>query len=310
MQKLAQVCIRRPVFASMLMLALVVVGAASYQKLGVDRLPSVDMPTVRISTRLPGASPTEIETEVSQQIEEAVNTVQGIRELRSVSGQGSSFVMVNFNLDRDIDDAAQDVRERVATVIRKLPREADPPEIAKFDNDLFPVMTIAVSGDRSLRELTEIADKMIKPQLERSPGVGEIDIVGGLERAISIWVNADRLAWGYSGSREICVRVGLRLGSFTASSAAKTIPSWKKLRSDARRLSTSRPTPKTSKSPGSPFSWMSRQAIDARRSSASPDAGSPSSSITKILFPGAASRILFNFSTAFSLWGQVSTCQK
>ncbi len=178
----------------MLMLALVVVGGASYVKLGVDRLPSVDMPTVRISTRLAGASPTEIETEVSQQIEEAVNTVQGIRELRSVSGPGSSFVMVNFNLDRDIDNAAQDVRERVATVIKNLPRETDPPEIAKFDNDLFPVMTIAVSGDRSLRELTEIADKLVKPQLERSPGVGQIDIVGGLERSISVWVNADRLA--------------------------------------------------------------------------------------------------------------------
>jgi HAE1 family hydrophobic/amphiphilic exporter-1 len=194
MQKLAQICIKRPVFASMLMLALVVVGAASYSKLGVDRLPSVDLPTVRISTRVPGASPTEIETEVSQLIEEAVNTVQGIRELRSVSGPGSSFVMVNFNLDRDIDNAAQDVRERVATVLRQLPREADPPEIAKFDSDLAPVLTIAVSGDRSLRELTEIADKLVKPQLERSPGVGQIDIVGGLERSISLWVDADRLA--------------------------------------------------------------------------------------------------------------------
>jgi len=194
MQKLAEICIRRPVFASMLMLAMVVVGAAAYAKLGVDRFPSVDMPTVRISTRLPGASPMEVETEVAQVIEEAVNTVQGIRELRSVSGPGNSFVIATFNLDRDIDEAAQDVRERVASAARLLPREADPPVITKFDNDQTPVMTLAVAGDRSLRELTEIADKLVKPQLERSPGVGEIELVGGLERAISIWVDADRLA--------------------------------------------------------------------------------------------------------------------
>src|SRR6185369_2884542 len=170
------------------------IGAAAYAKLGVDRFPSVDLPTVRISTRLPGASPTEVETEVSQLIEEAVNTVQGIRELRSISGVGNSFTMVTFNLDRDIDEAAQDVRERVASVVRRLPREADPPVITKFDNDLAPVLTLAVAGDRSLRELTELADKIVKPQLERSPGVGEIEILGGLERAIDISVNADRLA--------------------------------------------------------------------------------------------------------------------
>src|SRR6185295_8725238 len=92
------------------------------------------------------------------------------------------------------DEAAQDVRERVASIARRLPREADPPVITKFDNDLQPVMTVALTGDRSLRELTEMADKIVKPQLERSPGVGEVEIVGGLERAISISVNADRLA--------------------------------------------------------------------------------------------------------------------
>ena len=194
MQKLAEICIRRPVFACMLMLALVVVGAAAYANLGVDRFPSVDLPTVRVSTRLPGASPAEVETEVAQIIEEAVNTVQGIRELRSVSGSGNSFVIATFNLDRDIDEAAQDVRDRVAGAVRDLPRQADPPIITKFDNDLSPVMTLALSGDRSIRELTEIADKIVKPQLERSPGVGEVEIMGGLERAISIWVDADRLA--------------------------------------------------------------------------------------------------------------------
>src|SRR5687768_6975318 len=126
MQKLADICIRRPVFASMIILAMVVVGAAAYSKLGVDRFPSVDLPTVRISVRLPGASPAEMETEVAQVIEEAVNTVQGIRELRSVCGTGSAFIIATFNLDRDIDEAAQDVRDRVGAAVRDLPREADP----------------------------------------------------------------------------------------------------------------------------------------------------------------------------------------
>ena len=143
--------------------------------MGVDRFPSVDLPTVRIQTILPGASPEEIETQVSQRIEEAVNTVEGINELRSISGQGRSFVIVTFNLERDIDTAAQDVRDRVATTLRDLPPGTDPPLISKFSNDLAPVMTIALSSpNRSIRELTELADKVVKTQLERSSGVGDV----------------------------------------------------------------------------------------------------------------------------------------
>ncbi|MGV3772000.1 MAG: efflux RND transporter permease subunit [Verrucomicrobiales bacterium] len=194
MQGLSTTCIKRPVFASMLILALVVVGAASYMQLGVDRLPSVDMPTVRVSTALPGASPPEIEVQVSEPLEQAINTVQGINELRSISGPGQSIIIVTFNLDRNIDNAAQDVRERVAAAIRELPLEADPPIITKFDNDLSPIMTLSFSGQRSLRELTELADKQIKTQLERAPGVGGVEIVGGRERSINVWVDANRLA--------------------------------------------------------------------------------------------------------------------
>ncbi|MFO0826877.1 MAG: efflux RND transporter permease subunit [Phycisphaerales bacterium] len=194
MQALAAVCIRRPIFATMLILAMVVVGAASYSKLGVDRLPSVDLPTIRVSTTLPGAAPEEVETEVSQIIEEAVNTVDGIEELRSVSSNGQSIVVATFRLDRDIDAAAQDVRDRVAGVIRRLPDAADPPIVSKFDNDSTPIITIALSGERSIRELTELADKTIRPQLERSKGVGDVQIVGGLERTVNVWIDADRLA--------------------------------------------------------------------------------------------------------------------
>ena len=194
MQKLAEVCIRRPVFASMLILSLVVVGAVSYFNLDVDRFPNVDLPTVRVSTRLSGASPAEIESQISQPMEEELNTIEGIKELQSISGQGVSFVTVTFELSRNIDAAAQDVRDRVGKVLRDLPRDADPPTILKSDNDLSPVLSIALSGERSQRELTELADKIVKVQLERSFGVGEVEIVGGLERAINVWVDADRLA--------------------------------------------------------------------------------------------------------------------
>ncbi|HKY31407.1 MAG TPA: efflux RND transporter permease subunit [Candidatus Polarisedimenticolia bacterium] len=194
MQKLAEICIRRPVFATMLIMALVVVGAAGFLRLGVDRFPSVDLPTVSVRTTLPGASPEEVESEVSQRLEEAVNTVEGISELRSISGQGSSIVIATFRLERDIDAAAQDVRDRVAAVARDLPEDAEPPIVAKLDNDSTPVLTLAVSADRPLRELTELADKMVKVELERSSGVGEVRLVGGLERAVNVWIEADRLA--------------------------------------------------------------------------------------------------------------------
>ena len=194
MQKLAEICIRRPVFATMIVLSLVVVGVAGYLHLDVDRFPSVDLPTVRVSTRLPGASPAEMESQVSQPIEEVLNTIEGIQELRSINGSGSAFTVVTFNLNRDIDSAAQDVRDRVATVVRDLPRDTDPPTIAKSDTDQSPILTLALSGNRSQRELSEIADKIVKKQIERSAGVGQVDLIGELARAINVWVDADRLA--------------------------------------------------------------------------------------------------------------------
>ncbi|WCJ59793.1 efflux RND transporter permease subunit [Fontisphaera persica] len=194
MQKLAEICIRRPVFASMIILSLFVVGVAGYLHLGVDRFPAVDLPTVRVSTRLVGASPVEMETQVSQPLEEAINTIEGIKELRSISGLGQSFIIVTFDLSRDIDAAAQDVRDRVSRVVRNLPRDIYPPVVTKADNDLSPVLTMALTGDRSQRELTELADKIVKKQIERSLGVGEVNVIGGLERSINIWVDADRLA--------------------------------------------------------------------------------------------------------------------
>jgi HAE1 family hydrophobic/amphiphilic exporter-1 len=194
MKTLADICIRRPVFAAMIILSLVVVGAASYFRLGVDRFPRVDLPNVNVRTALPGAAVEEVETLISERIEEVVNTVEGIDELRSIAWPGQSMVIATFTLDRDIEVAAQDVRDRVATVLRQLPEDVLPPVVGKFNSDNSPSLSIAVSGNMSVRELTEIADKIIKPRIERSSGVGEVRIVGGLERAINIWINADRLA--------------------------------------------------------------------------------------------------------------------
>jgi HAE1 family hydrophobic/amphiphilic exporter-1 len=182
MRTLAAICIRRPVFATMLILALVVVGGASFFRLAVDRFPSMDLPNVMVRTTLPGASVEEVETQVSDIVEEAVNRVEGISELRSVSVPGNSMVNITFNLDRDIDTAAQDVRDRVGSMI------------FKQDNDRAPVIAVALSGNLSIRELSEIADKVVKVPLERAAGVGEVAIIGGLPRAINIWIEADRLA--------------------------------------------------------------------------------------------------------------------
>ena len=145
-QKLAEVCIRRPVFATMIVLALVVVGSASYFRLGVDRFPSVELPTVSVRTELPGASVEEMETQVTQKIEEAVNTIQGITELRSLTGPGTSNVIVTFSLSRSVDVAAQDVRDKVANAVRNLPDDILPPTVSKLDNDQAPVMTLARLG--------------------------------------------------------------------------------------------------------------------------------------------------------------------
>ena len=194
MQKLAEICIRRPVFATMIVLSLVVVGTAGFFKLGVDRFPAVDLPTVSVRVGLPGAAPEEVESLITQQVEEVINTVDGISELRSVSGQGTSLVMATFNLDRNLESAAQDVRDRVNTLGRRLPEDSTPPVVQKFDNDSTPVLTIALTADRSLRELTELADKTARPQLERVGGVGEVRVVGGLDRAINVWIDAERLA--------------------------------------------------------------------------------------------------------------------
>jgi len=191
--KISEICVRRPVFATMLVGVLVVVGFASYYGLGVDLFPNIDLPIVTVTTTLQGSSPEEIETTVTKPIEEAVNTVSGIDELRSTSREGVSQVVIRFLLERNGEEAAQDVRDRVSTIIKNLPDGTDPPVIVKFDIDAAPVMTVAVSGNRDLREITKIADDQIKQNLETVNGVGAVLIVGGRKRAVNVYLNPSRM---------------------------------------------------------------------------------------------------------------------
>lgn len=194
MHKLAELCVKRPVFASVIILSLVVVGFFSYVQLGVDRFPDVDFPVLTVSTRLVGAAPEEIETEISDKIEEAVNTISGIDQLISVSSEGSSVVRIQFLLEKDGDVAAQEVRDRVNAILGDLPRDADPPVIEKVDPDASPVLSIVLSGPASARDITEFADKTLRRQIESILGVGQVRIVGGRPRQINIIVDSSKAA--------------------------------------------------------------------------------------------------------------------
>jgi len=191
--KLAEVCVKRPVFATMLIMVFVVLGIFSYTQLGIDQFPKIDLPTVTVRTTLPGASPEEIESQITKPIEEVINTISGIDELRSTTSEGTSLVVAQFVLDKNGDVAAQEVRDKVATVISLLPRETDPPVIERVDFDAAPVLSISVYGDRPLREITEIADKQIKQRLESVQGIGSIQIVGGRRREIQLWLDSEKL---------------------------------------------------------------------------------------------------------------------
>ncbi len=192
--KLWELCIQRPIFTLMLVSAPVVLGLAAYPKLGVDLFPNVDLPVVVVTTTLKGASVEEMEASVTKVVEETVNTISGIDELRSTTKEGYSQVVLQFQLFKNADTAAQEVRDKVSTILSRLPVGTDPPLIDKFDLDAAPVMTIAVSGRRNFREVTEIARKRIKEELETVGGVGAVTLVGGRQRAINVFVDTDQLA--------------------------------------------------------------------------------------------------------------------
>ena len=198
---LSDVCINRPVFTWVLVIVPLVLGAVSYTELGVDLSPDVDFPVCTVTTVLPGASVEEMESTVTKPIEDIINTVSGIDELRSTTQEGVSVVTVQFLLSKNGDVGTQEVRDKVNTILGDLPEGTDPPIIDKFDTGSMPVMTIAVSGRRDFREVTELARKRIKERLETVGGVGSISLVGGRTRAMNVVVDTDRLA-GYDLSVE------------------------------------------------------------------------------------------------------------
>lgn len=193
MQWLAEVCVKRPVFATMLIMSLVVVGTYSFFSLGVDLFPKVDFPTVTVSVVNLGSSPQEIETEITEKIEEAVNTISGIDELRSSSIEGVSRVFVQFVLEKDVNVAAQEVENRVQTVIPNLPVTAEQPTVMKLDSDAAPVLRIVVSAPTNIREVTEVARKQVKERIESINGVGQVSIIGGRQRQINVWADPDKM---------------------------------------------------------------------------------------------------------------------
>ncbi len=194
MQWLAALCVRRPIFASVLILVVCVIGIFGYLQLGVDQFPNVDFPVIVIITNEPGASPEDVETEITDKIEEAVNTISGIDELRSVTTEGVSQVIIQFVIEKSVDVAAQEVRDRLNTVLNDLPKDIQQPVVNKLDPDANPILYFGLSGKgHTLRETTELADKRVRRALESIDGVGHVQLVGGRKRQINVMLDPIRL---------------------------------------------------------------------------------------------------------------------
>ena len=192
--KITDISIQKPIFTTMMILTIVVLGAFAYLRLGIDLMPNVEFPYVMIQTTLRGAGPEEMESSVTKPIEEAVNTISGIEDINSTSYEGLSLVMIKFALEKNGDVAAQEVRDKVNSVLAQLPLGTNPPVIGKLDLGAQAVLNVVVYGNRDLIDLTHIAKKNIKENIETVSGVGAIDIVGGREREIHLIVNPLKLS--------------------------------------------------------------------------------------------------------------------
>lgn len=198
---LADFCIRRPVFAVMLIAGLAGLGWVSMGRIGIDLFPRVEYPFAAVTTVLEGATPETVETEVTEVLEEQLNTISGIKTLRSSSSEGLSQIFLEFELGEDIDQKAQDVRDKVALARADIPVEAENPVVEKVDPDAEPIMSVLVVGDFSIRELTLYADNVVKEALQRVDGVGSVELIGDRDREVRIWLDIDRLR-GYGLSAE------------------------------------------------------------------------------------------------------------
>jgi HAE1 family hydrophobic/amphiphilic exporter-1 len=199
--------IRRPVFTIMLMVALIAFGVLGYQTLPTNLLPSLDIPIVTVTTILPGASPEVVESDVTDVIEQQANTIEGIRQLTSYSGQGVSQITITFTLERDIDIAAQDVRDKVSGAVGGLPLDAEPPIVQKLDINSQPMLWMSLAG-LDARELSDYADQVIRPRLQSVPGVGNVFVAGFREPMMRLWIDRDRLAAHSLAVTDVIAAVG------------------------------------------------------------------------------------------------------
>lgn len=190
---LSDVAIRRPVFTTMIVMAMVVFGLVGLRSLGIDLFPRVEFPVITIVTELRGADPETIETTVTDPIEEAVSTISAIKALRSTSAEGFSQVVIEFELEKPVDVAYQEVQSKLGTVRGELPNDAEDPIVEKFDIDSAPILAVGVAADLPLGELTRLADKTIKERLQRVKNVGQVRLVGDQERKIWIWLDRAKL---------------------------------------------------------------------------------------------------------------------
>ena len=184
-------CIQRPIFTLMLMLSLVVFGVLGYVQLGVDQMPNMEFPVVTVTAQLEGAAPEVMEEDVTEVLEEHLNTIGGLRSLRSTTFHGAASIVAEFELERDLDQATQDVRDKVARARYELPKELEPPVVDKINMANRPILWIPVKSNRNPVEVTEYLKYTVKPYLETVRGVAATELFGRRERAIRIWVDGD-----------------------------------------------------------------------------------------------------------------------
>ncbi len=191
---LSDLSIKRPVLATMMIVALVTFGIFAYRRLAIDQWPDIEFPFVGVQTNYPGASPEAVEREVTKKIEEAVNPVEGVKKITSVSTEGFSQVFIQFRLGIKVADAQADVRAKLDALRLELPKDIDPPVVSKFDVQGDPIMTFSVKGEgMSLRDLTTLAEETISKRLENIPGVGNVAVEGGVRREIQALLMPDRM---------------------------------------------------------------------------------------------------------------------
>src|SRR4030066_1227925 len=194
---LSSTSIKRPVLTTVFSLVILLFGALPISFLGIREFPSVDPAIITVSPSYPGANSDVIETQITDPLEQSINGIPGVRTLTSVSSQGGSNISVEFELSVDLETAANDVRDKVSQAMRFLPRDCDPPTVAKADADANPILFLTVeSGKRSLLQLSEIADLTLKEQLQTISGVSAVSIFGEKRYAMRLWIDPVKLA-GY-----------------------------------------------------------------------------------------------------------------